>query len=98
VERAVRSFFRRKVLRDRDASVAVIQNMWREEGQLGLVLGGKSIGKSFLLRTLAIQQNEACEEQREFRRRQCAVASCWIVLPRYTFHRRRVQSRAECRR
>lgn len=44
VERAVRSFFRRKVLCDRDASMAAIQNMWRNEGQLGLVLGGKSIG------------------------------------------------------
>lgn len=64
VDRTVQSFLRRNVLHDRDAISSDIQEVWRGEGQLGLVLGGKSVGKSFLLRMLAEQQNEACRAHR----------------------------------
>ena len=67
VDEHVRSFLRRDVLHDREATLSDIREVWRGEGQLGLVLGGKSVGKSFLLRMLAEQENDACRAHLRFR-------------------------------
>lgn len=63
VDDTVQHVIRRNVLHDREASTADIREVLSGEGELGLVLGGKSVGKSFLLRTLAKQQNDECDAQ-----------------------------------
>ena len=64
VSTAARDFVLRRELHDREASTAAILGVLSVEGQLGLVLGGKSVGKTFLLGKLAGQLNEECEAQR----------------------------------
>lgn len=52
VKSAATHFLRRDELHDREAIMSILHELLHEEGQLVLALGGKSLGKSFLLAKL----------------------------------------------
>lgn len=53
VDTATRKFLHNKELYGRDGMMAELEGLFRGEGELVLMLGGKSLGKSFILHKLA---------------------------------------------
>ena len=67
VEAKAAKFTRENVLHDREEVMSALRTLMYEEGTLALVLGGKSVGKTFLMSKLAQELNDEGAWERKWK-------------------------------